>query len=63
MEKKSLNTKGFGNESSVTNNTFVNNSTNVVKEKETKSVGNFTSNIDKLTQKHTAFARMYKTGI
>ena len=63
MEKKSLNTKGFGNESSVTNNTFVNNSTNVVKEKETKSVGNFTSNIDKLTQKHSAFARMYKTSI
>lgn len=63
MEKKSLNNKGFGNESNITNNTFVNNSTNVVKEKETKSVGNFTSNIDKLTQKHSAFARMYKTGI
>ena len=58
-------TKGFGSEkkANVTNTTVVNTSTNVVKEKETKANTQFASNIDKLTQKHSAFARMYKTGI
>lgn len=65
MEKKSYSTKGFGSEkkANVTNTTVVNTSTNVVKEKETKANTQFTSNIDKLTQKHSAFARMYKTSI
>ena len=65
MEKKSYSTKGFGSEkkANVTNTTVVNTSTNVVKEKETKANTQFTSNIDKLTQKHSAFARMYKSSI
>ena len=65
MEKKAYaGNKGYGNGSgsNVTNNTVVNNSTKVVKENE-KKTAQFNSNLEKLTEKHSAFARMYKTGI
>lgn len=65
MEKKKYNTKGFG-PGTVTNTTVVNNdnSTKVIKTPEKKQTKvDFNSNLDKLTQKHSAFARMYKTGI
>ena len=65
MEKKKYNTKGFG-PGTVTNTTVVNNdnSTKVIKTPEKKQTKvDFNSNLDKLTQKHSAFARMYKTSI
>ena len=65
MEKKKCNTKGFG-PGTVTNTTVVNNdnSTKVIKTPEKKQTKvDFNSNLDKLTQKHSAFARMYKSGI
>ena len=65
MEKKAYaGNKGYGNGSgsNVTNNTVVNNSTKVVKENEKKTV-QFNSNLEKLTEKHSTFARMYKTSI
>lgn len=65
MEKKKCNTKGFG-PGTVTNTTVVNNdnSTKVIKTPEKKQTKvDFNSNIDKLTQKHSTFARMYKTSI
>lgn len=65
MEKKKYNTKGFG-PGTVTNTTVVNNdnSTKVIKTPEKKQTKvDFNSNLDKLTQKHSAFARMYKSGI
>ena len=65
MEKKAYaGNKGYGNGSgsNVTNNTVVNNSTKVVKENE-KKTAQFNSNLEKLTEKHSAFARMYKTSI
>ena len=65
MEKKKCNTKGFG-PGTVTNTTVVNNdnSTKVIKTPEKKQTKvDFNSNLDKLTQKHSAFARMYKSGV
>lgn len=65
MEKKKYNTKGFGS-GTVTNTTVVNNdnSTKVIKTPEKKQTKvDFNSNLDKLTQKHSTFARMYKSGI
>lgn len=65
MEKKKYNTKGFG-PGTVANTTVVNNdnSTKVIKTPEKKQTKiDFNSNLDKLTQKHSAFARMYKTSI
>lgn len=65
MEKKKYNTKGFG-PGTVTNTTVVNNdnSTKVIKTPEKKQTKvDFNSNLDKLTQKHSAFARMYKSGV
>ena len=65
MEKKKCNTKGFG-PGTVTNTTVVNNdnSTKVIKTPEKKQTKvDFNSNLDKLTQKHSAFARMYKSSV
>lgn len=65
MEKKKYNTKGFGS-GTVTNTTVVNNdnSTKVIKTPEKKQTKvDFNSNLDKLTQKHSAFARMYKSSV